>query len=284
MNTTSYICFNGKLYSKNSHLVNSENRALRYGDSLFETIHSNGTDVQFLSEHLNRLIEGMRILNMKVPIGFRQTINNDISYLINKNKSFTGNRIRLTVYRNNGGLYTPSDNSISYIIENTPLEESHYELNKKGLKIGVYRDVKKNYSIISKLKTGNSLPFIMAGMYKNKMRWDDCLILNDRGNVVESVSSNLFIVKDEILMTPSLESGAVAGIMREQVIQAALRMGITTYEDCLISENEIKDADEIFLTNAIQGIRWVVAYQERRFFNRTSKLIVEEINKKCFDI
>ena len=61
-------------------------------------------------------------------------------------------------------------------------------------------------------------------------------------------------------------------------------MGITTYEDCLISENEIKDADEIFLTNAIQGIRWVVAYQERRFFNRTSKLIVEEINKKCFDI
>jgi branched-chain amino acid aminotransferase len=180
-------------------------------------------------------------------------------------------------------LYTPTDNSISYLIETSVLDNAHYVLNRKGLKIGIYDKLRKSYNIVSRYKTGNSLPFILASNYRKSMNLDDCLLLNERGNIVESISSNLFLIKDGVLMTPSIENGCVSGIMREQIIEIAANLNLTVFDDCNINHEHILNADEIFLTNAIIGIQWVVAYQERRYFNKTAKLLVEELNRKAFD-
>ncbi len=276
------LCYNGEFYSDDTALFSADNRAFRYGDSLFETIHTNGTQIQFFDEHIERLTLGMKQLSLELPKGFSNTIEKNIKSLITKNKSFLGTRIRLSVFRSSGGLYTPTTNNISYLIESSKLDEPKYFLNKKGLKIGLFDSYKKTSNSLSGFKTGNSLPFILAGLHKEKMKWDDCLLINERQNLVESVSSNLFIVKDAILFTPSLESGAVNGIMREQIIQTALDLGITVYDDCIMKPEQLMEADEIFLTNAIVGIRWVVAYEERRYFNRSSKTLIEELNKKAF--
>jgi branched-chain amino acid aminotransferase len=225
----------------------------------------------------------MNQLHMDIPMNFPDIIQKNIKSLITKNKSFLGTRIRLSIFRNSGGLYTPNTNRISYLIESLKLDSQNYFLNKKGLKIGLFDTYKKSSNSLSGFKTGNSLPFILAGLHKNEMKWDDCLLINERQNLVESVSSNLFIVKDDILFTPSLESGAVNGIMREQIIQIALQRGITVYDDCIVKPEQLKEADEIFLTNAIVGIRWVVAYGERRYFNRSAKILMEELNKRAFD-
>ncbi len=283
MSTVEKICLDGKLYTKDELLFGAGNRAFRYGDSLFETIHANGTEIQFLPEHLNRLIEGMDCLGMIIPPAFREKIKTDIVFLINKNKAFAGTRIRLSVFRKEGGLYTPTDNSISYLIETSVLDNAHYVLNRKGLKIGIYDKLRKSYNIVSRYKTGNSLPFILASNYRKSMNLDDCLLLNERGNIVESISSNLFLIKDGVLMTPSIENGCVSGIMREQIIEIAANLNLTVFDDCNINHELILNADEIFLTNAISGIQWVVAYQERRYFNKTAKLLVEELNRKAFD-
>ncbi|WP_421918262.1 aminotransferase class IV [Marinifilum sp.] len=282
MDTKKYVNLNGVLFPKNSAVFGAENRAFRYGDSLFETIHSNGTEIQFFDQHLDRLIKGMKTIGMIIPERFRNKLKVNITYLINKNKAFAGTRIRLSVFRNDGGLYTPSDNNISYLIETSGLENDRYVLNKKGLKIDIYPECKKSSGIISQFKTGNSLLFIMAGNYKNKRLLDDCLILNERGNPIESISSNLFIVKNGVLMTPSIASGAVSGIMREQIIETALNLNLTVYDDCIITANDLLEADEIFLSNTINGIRWVVAYKERRYFNTTAKLLLEELNQSTF--
>ncbi|MGZ2371850.1 aminotransferase class IV [Ancylomarina sp. YFZ004] len=276
------LSYNGEFYSDDTALFTADNRAFRYGDSLFETIHCNGTQIQFLDEHIERLKLGMNQLRMDIPDHFSETIEKNIKSLITKNKSFLGTRIRLSVFRNPGGLYTPNTNRISYLIESSKLEESKYFLNKKGLQIGLFDTYKKTSNSLSGFKTGNSLPFILAGLHKSEMKWDDCLLINERQNLVESVSSNLFIVKDGILFTPSLESGAVYGIMREQIIQIALDLGITVYDDCIMKPEQLMEADEIFLTNAIVGIRWVVAYGERRYFNRSAKVLIEELNKRAF--
>jgi branched-chain amino acid aminotransferase len=277
------LCYKGEFYSEDTALFSADNRAFRYGDSLFETIHTNGTQIQFLNEHIERLILGMKQLGMEIPENFLGTIEKNIKRLITKNKSFLGTRIRLSVFRNPGGLYTPTTNSISYLIESSKLEEPKYFLNKKGLKIGLFDTYKKTSNSLSGFKTGNSLPFILAGLHKDEMNWDDCLLINERQNLVESVSSNLFVVKDGVLFTPSLESGSVNGIMREQIIQIALKLGITVYDDCIIKPEQLEEADEIFLSNAIVGIRWVVAYGERRYFNRSAKILIEELNKRAFN-
>ena len=276
------ICFNGNIYPKNEKLFGAENRAFRYGDSLFETIHTNGTEIQFLSEHLDRLRKGMDALEMIVPSGFKEKIKTDITFLINKNKAFAGNRIRLSVFRNEGGLYTPTDNTISYLIESSPLKNDHYVLNRKGLKIGVYGQMRKTYNFLSRYKTGNSLPFILAGNYRKKMKLDECILLNEKGNLVESLSSNLFLVRNGILLTPSIESGGISGIMKEQIIECASALNITVFDDCDLTQEDLLEADEIFLTNAVSGIQWVVAYQERRYFNKTSKILIETLNEKAF--
>ena len=276
------LSYNGEFYSEETALFSADNRAFRYGDSLFETIHCNGTQIQFFNEHMERLQLGMIQLHMEIPDNFPETIEKNIKSLITKNKSFLGTRIRLSVFRNSGGLYTPKTNSISYLIESSKLEEPKYFLNKKGLKIGLFDTYKKTSHSLSGFKTGNSLPFILAGLHKSEMKWDDCLLMNERHNLVESVSSNLFVVKDGILFTPSLESGAVNGIMREEIIQIALDLGITVYDDCIMKPEQLMVADEIFLTNAIVGIRWVVAYGERRYFNRSAKVLIEELNKRAF--
>lgn len=276
------LCYNGEFYSDNTALFSADNRAFRYGDSLFETLHTNGTQIQFFNEHIERLTLGMKQLSMEIPENFHETIEKNIKKLITKNKSFLGTRIRLSVFRNSGGLYTPTTNSISYLIESSKLDEPKYFLNKKGLKIGLFDSYKKTSNSLSAFKTGNSLPFILAGLHKEEMKWDDCLLINERQNLVESVSSNLFVVKDGVLFTPSVESGAVNGIMREQIIQIALSLGITVYDDCIIKPEQLEEADEIFLSNAIVGIRWVVAYEERRYFNRSAKTLIEELNKKAF--
>ena len=276
------LCYNGTFYPETAALFTADNRAFRYGDSLFETIHCNGTQIQLFGEHMERLQLGMSHLRMEIPDNFSHTIETNIKSLITKNKSFLGTRIRLSVFRNSGGLYTPQTNRISFLIESSKLDSPNYYLNKKGLKIGLFDSYKKASNSLSGFKTGNSLPFILAGLHKTEMKWDDCLLLNERQNLVESVSSNLFIVKDGILYTPSLESGAMNGIMREQIIQIALKLGITVYDDCIMKPEQLIDADEIFLTNAIVGIRWVVAYEERRYFNRSAKVLIEELNKKAF--
>ena len=276
------LSYNGEFYSEETALFTADNRAFRYGDSLFETIHCNGTQIQFFDEHIERLMLGMNQLGMEIPNNFPETIEINIKSLITKNKSFLGTRIRLSVFRNSGGLYTPNTNSISYLIECSKLEDPKYFLNKKGLKIGLFDTYKKTSNSLSAFKTGNSLPFILAGLHKSEMKWDDCLLINERQNLVESVSSNLFVVKDGILFTPSLESGAVNGIMREQIIQIALDLGMTVYDDCIMKPEQLLEADEIFLTNAIVGIRWVVAYGERRYFNRSAKVLIEALNKRAF--
>lgn len=282
MNIVDKICFNGNLYPANTPLLGKDNRAFRFGDSLFETIHANGTEIQFLNEHLARLTKGMETISMIIPPNFRERLKKEIAYLININKAFSGTRIRLTVFRNNGGMYTPTDNTISYLIETSALEYDQYNLNKKGLRIGIYDEMRKSFNLISQYKTGNSLPFILAGNFCTKMNWDDCLLLNERGNIVESISSNVFIVKNGVLMTPSIESGAVNGIMREQIIEAALRLNLTVFEDCILKPEQLLDAEEIFLSNAISGIRWVVALHDRRYFNKTSKQLIEELNRYTF--
>jgi branched-chain amino acid aminotransferase len=276
------LSYNGEFYSEDTALFSADNRAFRYGDSLFETIHCNGTQIQFFNEHMERLQLGMNQLHMEIPDNFSETIQKNIKSLITKNKSFLGTRIRLSIFRNSGGLYTPNTNRISYLIESSKLEGPKYFLNKKGLKIGLFDTYKKISNSLSGFKTGNSLPFILAGLHKSEMKWDDCLLINERQNLVESVSSNLFVVKDGILFTPSLESGAVNGIMREEIIQIALDLGITVYDDCIMKPEQLMVADEIFLTNAIVGIRWVVAYEERRYFNRSAKVLIEELNKRAF--
>lgn len=259
------------------------NRAFCYGDALFETIHANGTRLQFFSEHYNRLNEGMKTLRMDQSTPGEDILERDLIRLLNKNHMYKGVRIRLSVFRNTGGFYSPTDNSVSYMAEAIPLEHDHYTLNHKGLKTEVFNRLSKQADMLSNLKTANSLLYIHAGIFKSEQKLDDCFIINTEGRLIEAISSNLFIIKDSRLYTPPLDEGCVAGIMRSQILRIAGNEGIGCMESP-ITEEDLLAADECFLTNAVSGIRWVIAFRNKRFYNKTSRLLTASLNRELFGI
>ena len=283
MQKVSYICYDGEFIRNDRPLIETENRAFQYGDALFETMHGYGTSVQFLGNHLRRLVNSMKILKMEVPGYFNEEyFNNKVEGLLNKNRTFKGVRLRLTVFRKEGGLYTPVCNEISYLLESAPLEEEKFILNRRGLIIDVYPDLQKPVNILSNLKTTNSLFFIMAGIYCKENSLDDCILLNENGRLAESLSSNLFVVKGFKVYTPGLKEGCLAGTMRLTVIQILSNAGYAVNADCSLILGDLEEADEIFLTNAISGVRWVVAFRQRRYFNKTSGLVIRKLNELAF--
>lgn len=283
MAVNSFILFNGEYYFKDKFGISFKNRAFCYGDGLFETMHANGTEIQFFEDHMIRLKYGMKVLKMEIPTAIDSGfILKEIIKLLHKNKLYQGVRIRLSVFRNEGGKYTPTNNNISYLVETEYIENDHYELNHKGYIIDLYKDIQKPINKFANLKTSNSLLYIMAGLYAKEKKINDCVILNNKGNLVEGISSNLFIIKGDTLITPALTEGPVAGIMRKQILKIANSVGFKIEHESSVSEQQLLSADEVFFTNSINGIRWVLAYKEIRYFNNNTKKLIDKLNMTAF--
>ncbi len=95
----------------------------------------------------------------------------------------------------------------------------------------------------------------MAGIYAKEKKLDDCLLINENGNIIEGISSNIFLIKGSTLTTPSLKEGPVAGIMRKQILKIADDVGFKINNESSITQSQVLHADEVFLTNSINGIR-----------------------------
>ncbi len=119
---------------------------------------------------------------------------------------------------------------------------------------------------------------MLAGLYKKSKNLDDCLLVNDKGHIIESISSNIFAVKNGVLYTTPVSDGCVEGVMRKKIMEVAAKNRIAVQEVSIL-QNILLSSDELFLTNSIRGIRWVVAYKQKRYFNNTSKILTEKLNE-----
>ncbi len=274
-----FINNNGTLISADEPVVKASNRSFRYGDALFESIRITNFNPQFLTEHLARLYNGMKVLKMETNPLFSETFfEHAILELAQKNSITSDGRVRLVVYRNEGGYYAPDTNSVSYLIEATTMEDVGYVLNQKGYTVDLFNDFKKQQNALSSIKSANSLVYVLAGIAKHQLQLDDCIILNDQSHIIETISSNIFAVKNGVLYTPPVSDGCVDGVMRKKIIEIAAVNKIAVYE-ISVMQNVLLGADELFLTNSINGIRWVVAYKQKRYFNNTSKKLIEKLNQ-----
>lgn len=283
MDSKSYIWLNGVFVREDEPVLTLSNRAFAYGDGFFETIHAYGTQAKHLNLHFVRVKKSLDILGMELP-PFLTTeyLSNEITRLLNKNRIFGSARVRLTVFRSDGGLYAPTSNSIILTLQSSPLSPNFYPINSKGLVIDVYPDLRKPINILSPIKSCNALIYTMAGLFKLQNKLDDCLIINDQNRIAEAISSNVFVVKDNKIYTPSLDEGCVAGIMRQVVIDLARKNGYKVNDHAKIEANSLLESDEIFLTNAVSGIQWVVGLRQKRLFGLVSRKLSNELNRETF--
>jgi branched-subunit amino acid aminotransferase/4-amino-4-deoxychorismate lyase len=273
-----FVNNNGEILPNEGATIAAGNRSYLYGDGLFESIRVMNGKALNLDNHYRRLMEGAKVLKMRIPsfytVEFFQT---KIDELIRKSGITRGGKCKISLDRSSGGTYFPETNEVSYFIEIYPYESNLFELNHKGLEIDIYSDLKKQKNFLSNYKTKNGLIYVMAAITAKEKNLDDMLITNDKGGILESINSNLFVVSNGVLYTPGLDEGCLAGTMRMQVINIALQHNIKVYE-CNILPSNLLAADEIFLTNAIRGIQWVGGYRTKRYFNSTCRKLQSFLN------
>lgn len=277
----SYMNFNGRVVLEQENILTGENRAFRYGDGLFETMLWTEGRIRFLDYHIQRLQQGMQMLHLegieKFDAGF---IESAAGELIARNE-FTESRIRLRlqVYRNGTGLYSPVINQAAFVLSVQPIKpETDLKANVTGLIVDLYPEHFKPVSGLSALKSINSLIFVLAGVYRKNKGLDEVLILNQDGHLCESVSSNIFVVYQKQLYTPALSEGCVNGVMRRVVLEEAKKMDLEIVE-AKIDPQVLDEADEVFLTNAIHGVQGVVGYRSKRYFHQWSKIFQDRIHQ-----
>lgn len=265
------VWYHGHIHEDDAPIFNFKNRGLKYGDGLFETIRKMDGKCPYLSLHLKRLRKGMKALGMDNINHFSTpTIKKQINRLT---ANYPNARIRLTVFRKAGGWYTPVQNEADYFIEYQPLSSGTYDWTE-GLAVGICPTVQIPVTSLSGLKTTNALPYILAAQWRQTTLFDDCVLLNTNGNVAEASSSNLFLVNNKTVFTPDDHQGGVNGVMRAAVLQTCKSLKIKVVKTVL-SPSDLEGMEEMFLTNAILGIRSIGRIGQ---FNFKSK----EITKKIF--
>ncbi|SNR33107.1 aminotransferase class IV [Lutibacter flavus] len=255
------INFNGYFIEDSKELFNANNRAFKYGDALFETIKVKKSKVLFLEDHYFRLMASMRMLRMEIPMSLTlEFFENEILKTVEENK-LENARIRFSVFRKDGGLYTPLTNEISYLIEASKLNIAIKEIYT----LDIYKDYYIYSGLLSTLKTTNKITNVLASIYAKENNLDNCVLLNEKKNVVEAINGNIFVIFKNKIKTPALTEGCVKGIMRKKIIELISENNEYSLEETSISPFELQKADEVFITNAIIGIQPVTNYKKSSF-------------------
>jgi len=280
---TPYVIINGELREGDKPVITLDNRAFHYGDGIFESIRVVRGVPCFLDAHWARLTEGMKVMRIQYPARLdRASMERYLIQLVARCGLQNG-RARLTVYRDSPGYYRPQEHTGGFTIELKPVPTEVYQLNDHGLSVDLYPEIRKAVNMLSVHKTLGCQIYVMASLWCMERGLDDCLLQNDRGNIIESSAGNIFIVSNGVLYTPSLSDGCLGGIMRMQVINLALENGIKVYE-CSLNPQNLLAADELFFTNASRGLQWVGTYRTKRYTHRLAQSLVDMLVKKVLAV
>lgn len=243
--------FNGTFFSEDQPAIFPDDRSFRYGDGLFETIRIVNGAAPLWNLHMNRLMAGISTLQMTAPKFWNaDSLLEQVLTLCRKNQ-LRNARIRITVSRGEGGILEAADPALSYTIQSWPLPEATPVFNSNGLQLCLFTEGRKSADRLSHLKSTNYLLYAMAALQARKEKCNDSIVLNHHGRIADTSIANIFWAEGDSLFTTPLSEGPVAGVMRQYLFQH-----LEIIEKPLTPE-QLANASEIFLTNAVRGIQWV---------------------------
>jgi branched-chain amino acid aminotransferase len=272
------INFNGVIQDSDLQLTVS-NRSFLYGDGVFETLKIVNNKILFFEDHYFRLMASMRIVRMEIPMTFTmEYLEEQILKLVEVLAIKDAARVRFTVFRNEGGFYLPNDNSISFVIQTSKLENKRYKIPKIQFEVDLYKDFIVPSQLLSTLKTANKISHVTASIFAKENQLDSALLINETKNVIEAANGNLFMLMGNKLITPPISEGCLNGIMRKQIISLAKQIDSVEVIEAAISPFDLQKADELFITNVIVGIQPITKYRKKDFEVRIANQLLEKLN------
>ncbi|MDO8367174.1 MAG: aminotransferase class IV [Saprospiraceae bacterium] len=235
-------------------------RALFYGDGLFETLRAFEGQVPFWPLHWERFSNGVKVLGFDIPSNWTE------DYFETEIKSISpGNaRIRLTVWRSPGGLYLPTDHMPQFIITTESMQSGVFEGLGPGLELCLCETVRLPVDSLSGIKTLNGARYVAAANEARAKGVDDVLLLNAHGRVCEATGSNVIWLEGDKVFVPPHTDGQVNGTLLKLLCSLLRAEGFEVREKPAYVA-DILGAEELLLTNAVRGIRWVRKFEGKVF-------------------
>ncbi len=277
------ININGRLVAEEEANISIKNRGLYYGDAVFETIRVIHGKIIFWEDHYFRFMASMRIMRMEIPSNFSpEFLEEEILQVLKENNlENSPARIRFTVFRKEGGFYTPATLEVDYLITAEELSNPFYLLPDEEYEVELFKDHYINSGLLSTIKTNNKAVNVLGSIFALENEFKNCFLLNENKSIVEALNANIFVVKDRKIKTPPLTDGALNGIIRKQILAIVKTMSELEIEEASISPFELQKADEIFLTNVVAGIQPVTKYRKKRYVTEVAGEILAKLNVKA---
>lgn len=276
------VNFNGSIETE-SQKIDLQNRGLHYGDALFETIRETGGKLTFFEAHYFRLMASMRILRMEIPMNFTlEFFEEEIKKTIDaQEQRSSAHLIKILVWRKTGGKYTPKTHDVSFAIFCSPLNSPFYLLNETKYEVELFKDHYVAPGLLSTLKTTNKMVNILGSIYAEENGYDNCLLLNDKKQVVEALNANLFVVKGSQIKTAPVLDGCLKGIIRNEILKILVKLPDYDLVEASISPFELQKADELFITNVRYGIQSISKFRKKEYGNAVAKDLLGKLNTQA---
>lgn len=272
-----YLLLDGKKLFTGKPLIDVDNRTFRYGDGCFETLKVIAGQIPLFSFHIERLFFTLEQLDMAIPPHLSaQRLEQQILDLAAANGHASNARIRLTFFRGSGGLYDADAAFPHWLIQSWKGPEWTRTININGVDLGIYPDAGKSVDRFANLKSAQFLPYAMAARWAKRQHFNDAVVLNAHGRVADTTIANIFVLLEGSWRTPALSEGPINGVMRRFVIAEMRKRGIPV-EESPITIEDLAAAQEIFLTNAISGIRWVKSLGDNQYTNSAAATVYQQL-------
>lgn len=277
-----YYSLDKKIFGEDDLRIHLDNRSFRYGEGLFETIRLHKGEIPLWELHWNRLRESLPKLYFELPPHFKEAeLKEEILRVAKRNQCLDAARVRITFFKGEGGIWERPSSAFHCLVQCWPLEKKEFSMNENGLDIGLFEAGRKSCDSFSNLKTNNYLLYALAAHYAKEEKLNECLVLNQHGRVCDATIANVFFSKDGIIHTPQLEEGCINGVMRRHLLEQLRNAGYPVKEGAYLPE-EIAKADEIFLSNAMYGLRWVKQWGNRTYQFQQSSTIFHRFISPLF--
>lgn len=271
------INFNGDIIPSDQPIFNNDNRGFKYGDGIFETLKIADSKIIFFEDHYFRLMASMRMLRMEIPTSFTlEFLRDEIIKTTSVNNLRESARIRFSVFRKDGGFYTPNSNKINFVIETQKLKKH----NSENYKVDLFKDYTLNSGLLSTIKITNRMLNVVASIYADENDLNTCLLINEKKNVVEAIHGNIFLVFNKVLVTPPISEGCIKGIVRKKIIEIIKKHPELNIEEREVSPFEIIKADELFISNSIIDIQAVSQYRKKKFATTIANQVSDLLKKE----
>ena len=254
---------NSEFINEQDLIIKSSNRAFNYGDGFFETIKIINSKPFNFSAHYVRFSFACVVLKLKNDETLSSLLS-IINNLINQNNLINGS-VKIHVSRREGGKYQPKYNGCEVMINTC--SGLGFEQNIP-VTLCVFSDEVKTIGRLSNIKSVNAGVSVLGAIHAKELGFENAILRNTNGNYIEATNSSLFIIKDNVIYTPPISDGCIDGTMRAWILN-----NYKLIEKSL-SLTDIKQSDEVFITNALTGITAVKTVEESVFtnFNYANKL------------